>query len=501
MRWTGLLMLLAMVAVVPGAGLSVDPAPVQAHDAILVFTTDDEMQIDGDCSLREAIHAANTNMSYDFCSRGLSTEPDMIVLLEGTYTLTVGGAGEDGNMTGDLDVWEDAQFIGPGVAGAVIDGNGSDRVLEVHSGNIALTGIGIQNGATDADGGGVRAVSPLSTENVVISSNNAGGMGGGIASEAALTMMNTTVTGNDASLGGGIANTGTAAIDNSTLSGNSASDSGGGLHNCGPATLMNDTISGNTAASQGGGIQEGCVGVLTLVNVTIANNEASAGATAGAGGLFVDVQAGGTAAVKNTIISGNAGVNCLGTSAIASLGHNLEEGDTLEEPTLCGFDAGGDVVQSATSLGPLAQNDGITQSHALLPGSPAVDGAADDCPPPAGDQRSLLRPIDGDNDGDALCDIGSFESDPLGVGVTPTPSASTITPSATTPAAGTAAPTAAGTPGTPGPGGATATVAAASLPVTGSDGGGGSWQLSVATMALAAAVACGIALALQRARR
>jgi hypothetical protein len=54
-------------------------------------------------------------------------------------------------------------------------------------------------------------------------------------------------------------------------------------------------------------------------------------------------------------------------------------------------------------LAALADNGGPTQTHALLPGSPAIDAASDDCPPPATDQRGVSRPQG------AKCDIGAFE--------------------------------------------------------------------------------------------
>jgi len=58
----------------------------------------------------------------------------------------------------------------------------------------------------------------------------------------------------------------------------------------------------------------------------------------------------------------------------------------------------------------LANNGGPTRTHALVGGSPAIDTVTDGtCPPPARDQRGVRRPQDGDNDGAAICDTGSFE--------------------------------------------------------------------------------------------
>jgi len=56
-----------------------------------------------------------------------------------------------------------------------------------------------------------------------------------------------------------------------------------------------------------------------------------------------------------------------------------------------------------------AHRAGPTQTHALLPGSPARDAALDaDCP--GVDQRGYARPADGDGDFVARCDVGAYEA-------------------------------------------------------------------------------------------
>ena len=54
-------------------------------------------------------------------------------------------------------------------------------------------------------------------------------------------------------------------------------------------------------------------------------------------------------------------------------------------------------------LGPLADNGGPTETHDLLPGSPAIDAGSPGCPPPDTDQRGVARPQG------VACDIGAVE--------------------------------------------------------------------------------------------
>ena len=82
------------------------------------------------------------------------------------------------------------------------------------------------------------------------------------------------------------------------------------------------------------------------------------------------------------------------------------QGNNLESANTCGLNAAGDKINANPKLGPLQNNGGTTWTHALLAGSPAIDGGTNSgCP--ATDQRGVSRPIDGDHDGSAVCDIGA----------------------------------------------------------------------------------------------
>ena len=99
--------------------------PASGGTTIVVNTFVDELNIDGNCSLREAIQAANTDQKFDECPVGQGA--DTIELPAGTYTLTLPGADEDGNATGDLDIRSDLALHGAGSGVTIIDGNQLDR--------------------------------------------------------------------------------------------------------------------------------------------------------------------------------------------------------------------------------------------------------------------------------------------------------------------------------------------------------------------------------------
>ena len=88
---------------------------------------------------------------------------------------------------------------------------------------------------------------------------------------------------------------------------------------------------------------------------------------------------------------------------LTSSGHNIESpGNT------CGFDQGTDQVVPDPMLGPLQDNGGPTWTHALLPGSPAINQIPKAACEVETDQRGEPRP----ETGGTMCDVGAFEVQP-----------------------------------------------------------------------------------------
>ena len=398
----------------------------------------------GGCTLRAAVQEANALAG-----------PDAISLPAGTFTLSIAGAGESAGATGDLDITGDLTIAGAGLGATVIDAAALDRAFDVVDGaaTVRISHMTLRNGRSDPnDGGAVHNVGTLTLDGVLIEDshgddggaiansgtitvlasaierNTALDTGGGLINLGSLTVRNTSFAANNGPFGGGgVNNLGAATISESLIAHNmSLTGKGAGLANFANATLTNVTVSGNTTHQRGGGILN--ESALALVNVTIANNTAD---TEGSG--FYNNNGG--VSFRNTIVALNTGDGCAGGGYI-SQGHNLA---TTSD---CLFLAGGDVEVTDPQLGPLADNGGPTSTHALMPGSPAIDhGDNVGCPPT--DQRGVARPQNGH------CDIGAFEAG--------TPPTETPTPTTTPTATPTPLPSDTPTPTDTPPPGATAT--------------------------------------------
>jgi predicted outer membrane repeat protein len=239
--------------------------------------------------------------------------------------------------------------------------------------------------------------------------NHAGSSAGAVWAEATNNWIggSTFISNTAQEYGGALISINPLSMARTTFSGNSAEKSGGGLEVLGLATLINSTVSGNTAG-YGGGISLVDNGVLNLNRVTVSHNIAI---TAGGG---ISLTAGSTAYVLSTIIANNVGDDCAGRNYFNDLRYNLiEDGSCITDSTS---------ISGDPNLGPLADNGGNSGigypllTHALLPGSPAVDhvpNGQNSCGS-AGvtDQRGVTRPQG------SGCDIGAFEAAILPLNVT-----------------------------------------------------------------------------------
>jgi hypothetical protein len=276
------------------------------------------------------------------------------------------------------------------------------------SGNISPFGAGIVNDVGDQGSAALTIINSSVRDNVSTGGSPPLNLGaaGGIANSGTVTIINSTISDNTVSNeGGGIDSVGTLTVISSTVSGNTAGGfgqnnfpgRGGGISADGTVTISNSTISGNSAwgndfkgPGYGGGISGAGV---EIKNSTISGNSATVG-----GGI----SAGGNVAIGNTVLNNNSGANIDGT--VTSHGYNISSDDgggNLNGP--------GDQINTDPVLGPLQDNGGPTFTHALLPGSPAIDtGDPNFTGPPFSDQRGarFRRVFNG------RIDIGSFETQP-----------------------------------------------------------------------------------------
>ena len=143
---------LAIVLALLVALAAVGARPASAVGFTVTKTADTaDGTCDADCSLREAIIAANANLAI--------TDTITLPANVNSYTLSIGGTGEDAAAQGDLDITDNLVITGAGASSTIIDGGAIEHVFHVDPAGTGVTasisGVTIQNGSTTISGGGI----------------------------------------------------------------------------------------------------------------------------------------------------------------------------------------------------------------------------------------------------------------------------------------------------------------------------------------------------------
>ncbi|HNB51554.1 MAG TPA: CSLREA domain-containing protein, partial [Anaerolineales bacterium] len=332
-----------MTLLVTGLGLTIQSAPAAPAVTITVNTTADELNFDGDCSLREAIRAANTDASVDACPAGSGT--DTISLPIGTINLTNVGSNDVG---GDLDILSNLTMQGAGAGFTEIHGQMGERILEAAFGT------------------------EVTVKDVTISGGQdlTGGAGGGILSLGVFTLERSIVTGNTASSGGGVWNSGsTMTIIESTISNNTDNGNAGGAGLGGSpdtvTTLISSTVTENVTGHGAGGINT-YNGTFILINSTVSNNINTSVSFGGAGIFISGAEA--ELYLINSTVSGNVSTDAVGGGLFINNGSTAY----IFNSTIA--------YNSATSSGGIRNNGTINFQNTIIAQNIATTvGGAPDC--------------------------------------------------------------------------------------------------------------------------
>jgi hypothetical protein len=356
--------------------------PLEDRRLLAVFTVS-SLADAGAGTLREVIALANGNGEADtiqFSAIGTVNIQSQLPTI--TADLTIVGGNQitidaGGGMTSDA---------GDGFRIFRIDDGSRETELTVTLAGLTLTGADTPLSDSFGNGGAIYNREQLTLLGSTLTENQARGGAGVWAEEGTLHVVDSTFSRNSASSsGGGIFNNAnsTTIVTRSTLSENSGGDGGAIRNNAGTVDISNSTLSANVSIVGGGGLRT-VEGVVSISSSTIIGNISS---ESRGGGISIFGSA--ITNVTNSIVAGNMA---------ATIDDDID--GTLASDTF-------NLIGGSPLLAPLADNGGPTRTHALLPGSPAID-TADPALVGGFDQRGF--PFDrvfGDR-----ADIGAFERQP-----------------------------------------------------------------------------------------
>lgn len=397
----------------------------------------------GICTLRAALRESQNQVFDDDI-----LVPAGVIMISGS-TIFLGGAGGHVTIQGAGHASTRIRNV-PGRSGLFIEADGWLRIRD----------LSIEQFTTSGDGAAIRTFGYSSAERCAFVSNSAGLDGGSISGGdgAAIELIDVAFAyGHAGRHGGEIDLNGSSTLSclRCIFEGASAADDGGAIYldpNAG-GVIADSLFAGNESQENGGAIAADIQGQrLRIVNSTFSGNRAwgSGGALfipygsvdvysstivgntadldldgiGDGGGAFFYVSAG--SQLANSIVSGNASSvtiseggltlrwpeDCAGT--VTSVGHNLIQnfftgcgpGDNG-----CCLASGSAPIQADPLLQPLLYNGSSTRTHAIGPGSPALNaGDPSGCDDGEGsvltlDQRGATRPAPGQG----VCDLGAYE--------------------------------------------------------------------------------------------
>lgn len=345
-KWKTLRQWPALAGVLLAVGLAALSTVGAWAAGIVVNSAGDTVADDGECTLREAIVAANTDTASGAtvgeCAAGSRADT---ITFAGNYTITLAGS-QLPSISSEITI------NGNGEANTILQASTCDpislpggctpvdhRVLQVDaSGSLTLENASIRHGR--APGGG--ACDPLKCQ------------GGGIYNQGTLTLTEVTLSSNEGLLGGGLANAGTAILERVTISDNGASN-GGGVYNKGTLTISDSSLSDNARSAF-----HNEAGDATLTRVDISDNSSDSDG----GGIYV---LDGSLSLTDVILSGNTADSSGG--GITSFGSSLN----LERVTLSGNTANGGGTDGGGGLY-LGNGDPVSLTNVTFSGNSAPNG-------------------------------------------------------------------------------------------------------------------------------
>lgn len=289
------------------------------------------ISVDEDCSLSEAIHAANNDHEFDRCTAG---DGDDTITLTGDVTLS----GRLPAIITDLTI-DGSNFT--------VSGDDSSAIFSIEEAEVTLQNITITNGRTGARGGAIHVdLGTLILKNSVVKDSWAGDAGGGIyASNSTVNIYGSQVKDNTAmrSGGAGLYFTSESSVHTlnieelSSFSGNVASQDGGAIRVAGGIAGFDKSSFTNNQADEGGVI-EIWNGSLKIENSTLSSNHAREGGAINAGAdsdFTTEVTIIHVTMANNTADERGASIALTGSQATLSIGNTIIAGETAEGVTLC----------------------------------------------------------------------------------------------------------------------------------------------------------------------